>query len=316
MLAAKENGGGKPIFVTMSFEENGRTFTGCEISAMALTLEGLGVDAIGVNCSLGPVELVPIVQELCRWTTLPVIVKPNAGLPDPVTGKHSFAPERFGACMKPYAEMGARIFGGCCGTTPDHIREAAKVIRAMEPAERAVSIPAAVCSANQTVVIDMPRIIGERINQTGKKRFKQALLEHDTDYILGQAIAQVQAGADILDVNVGLPDIDDTEMMQTCVKAIQGITNTPLQLDTTKPDALEAGLRVYNGKPIVNSVNGEEESLSTVLPLVKKYGAAVVGLTLDKDGIPKTAEGRFAIAKLILERALALGIRREDVYID
>lgn len=316
VLAAKENGGGKPIFVTMSFEENGRTFTGCEISAMALTLEGLGVDAIGVNCSLGPVELVPIVQELCRWTTLPVIVKPNAGLPDPVTGKHSFAPERFGACMKPYAEMGARIFGGCCGTTPDHIREAAKVIRAMEPAERAVSIPAAVCSANQTVVIDMPRIIGERINPTGKKRFKQALLEHDTDYILGQAIAQVQAGADILDVNVGLPDIDETEMMQTCVKAIQGITNTPLQLDTTKPDALEAGLRVYNGKPIVNSVNGEEESLSTVLPLVKKYGAAVVGLTLDKDGIPKTAEGRFAIAKRILERALALGIRREDVYID
>ena len=316
VLAAKENGGGKPIFVTMSFEENGRTFTGCEISAMALTLEGLGVDAIGVNCSLGPVELVPIVQELCRWTTLPVIVKPNAGLPDPVTGKHSFAPELFGACMKPYAEMGARIFGGCCGTTPDHIRESAKVIRAMEPAEREVSIPAAVCSANQTVVIDMPRIIGERINPTGKKRFKQALLEHDTDYILGQAIAQVQAGADILDVNVGLPDIDETEMMQTCVKAIQGITNTPLQLDTTKPDALEAGLRVYNGKPIVNSVNGEEESLSTVLPLVKKYGAAVVGLTLDKDGIPKTAEGRFAIAKRILERALALGIRREDVYID
>ncbi len=316
VLAAKEYGDGKPIFVTMSFEENGRTFTGCEISAMALTLEGLGVSAIGVNCSLGPVELVPIVQELCRWTSLPVIVKPNAGLPDPVTGQHSFAPKNFGECMKPYVEMGVQIFGGCCGTTPDHIREAAQTIRSMTPVQREISIPAAVCSANRTVIIDMPRIIGERINPTGKKRFKQALLEHDTDYILGQAIAQVQAGADILDVNVGMPDIDEAEMMRTCVKAIQGITATPLQLDTTKPDALEAGLRVYNGKPIVNSVNGEEESLNTVLPLVKKYGAAVVGLTLDKDGIPKTAEGRFAIAKKILDRALALGIRREDVYID
>ncbi len=316
VLAAKEHGGGKPIFVTMSFEENGRTFTGCEISAMALTLEGLGVDAIGVNCSLGPEELVPIVQELCRWTNLPVIVKPNAGLPDPITGQHAFAPERFGACMQPFVEMGAVIFGGCCGTTPDHIREAAAQIRSMTPVKRHVQIPAAVCSANKTVVIDQPRIIGERINPTGKKRFKQALMEHDIDYILGQAIQQIQAGADLLDVNVGLPEIDETELMQSAVKALQGITDTPLQLDTTKPDALEAGLRIYNGKPIVNSVNGEEESLNTVLPLVKKYGAAVVGLTLDKDGIPKTAEGRFAIAKRILDRALALGIRREDVYID
>ncbi len=316
VLAAKEHGGGKPVFVTMSFEENGRTFTGCQISAMALTLEGLGVDAIGVNCSLGPEELVPIVQELCRWTNLPVIVKPNAGLPDPITGAHSFAPERFAACMQPFVEMGAVIFGGCCGTTPDHIRAAAQQIRSMTPVKRRVQIPAAVCSANKTVVIDRPRIIGERINPTGKKRFKQALVEHDIDYILGQAIQQIQAGADILDVNVGLPEIDETELMQSAVKALQGITDTPLQLDTTKPDALEAGLRIYNGKPIVNSVNGEEESLSTVLPLVKKYGAAVVGLTLDKDGIPKTAEGRFAIAKRILERALALGIRREDVYID
>ncbi len=316
VLAAKECGGGKPIFVTMSFEENGRTFTGCEISAMALTLEGLGVDAIGVNCSLGPVELVPIVQELCRWTNLPVIVKPNAGLPDPITGKHSFLPEHFGECMKPYAEMGAVIFGGCCGTTPDHIREAAQHIRSMTPVKRSVQIPAAVCSANKTVIISEPRIIGERINPTGKKRFKQALMEHDIDYILGQAIEQIGAGADILDVNVGLPEIDECDMMQEAVKAIQSVTDTPLQLDTTKPDALEAGLRIYNGKPIVNSVNGEEESLNTVLPLVKKYGAAVIGLTLDKDGIPKTAEGRFAIAKRILDRALALGIRREDVYID
>ncbi|MCR5718399.1 MAG: homocysteine S-methyltransferase family protein [Oscillospiraceae bacterium] len=316
VLAAKDFGGGKPIFVTMSFEENGRTFTGCSVSSMALTLEGLGVDAIGVNCSLGPEELVPIVEELCRWTTLPVIVKPNAGLPDPVTNSYHFTPEKFGSCMRTFAEMGAVIFGGCCGTTPAHIRAVRDMLRTQTRTERHPVIPAAVCSANQTVIIDQPRIIGERINPTGKKRFKQALIEHDIDYILGQAIQQIEAGADILDVNVGLPDIDETEMMVSAVRAIQSITDTPLQLDTTDARALEAGLRIYNGKPIVNSVNGEEESMQKVLPLVKKYGAAVVGLTLDKNGIPKTAEGRFAIAERILQRALSLGIRREDVFID
>jgi 5-methyltetrahydrofolate--homocysteine methyltransferase len=300
----------------MSFEETGRTFTGCSISAMALTLEGLGADAIGVNCSLGPEELVPIVEELCAWTNLPVIVKPNAGLPDPVTNTYNFTPEKFGVCMQKFVELGAVILGGCCGTNPDHIRAVREMLQTQKPVERHPVIPAAVCSANQTVIIDQPRIIGERINPTGKKRFKQALMEHDIDYILGQAIQQIDAGADILDVNVGLPDIDETEMMVSAVKAIQGITDTPLQLDTTDARALEAGLRVYNGKPIVNSVNGEEESMQKVLPLVKKYGAAVVGLTLDKNGIPKTAEGRFEIAKRILDRAMSLGIRREDVFID
>ena len=316
LLAAREYGEGKPVFVTMSFEENGRTFTGCAISSMALTLEGLGADAIGVNCSLGPEELVPIVEELCKWTNLPVIVKPNAGLPDPVTNTYNFTPEKFGVCMRKFAELGAVILGGCCGTTPAHIAAVSEMLKTQNPVERHPVIPAAVCSANQTVIIDQPRIIGERINPTGKKRFKQALIEHDIDYILGQAIQQIDAGADILDVNVGLPDIDETEMMVSAVKAIQGITDTPLQLDTTDAKALEAGLRIYNGKPIVNSVNGEEESMQKVLPLVKKYGAAVVGLTLDKNGIPKTAEGRFEIAKRILDRALSLGIRREDVFID
>ncbi|MEE5991851.1 MAG: homocysteine S-methyltransferase family protein [Oscillospiraceae bacterium] len=316
VLAAKELGNGKPIFVTMSFEENGRTFTGCEIPAMALTLEGLGVDAIGVNCSLGPEELVPIVKTLCEWTTLPVIVKPNAGLPDPVTNTYNFTAEKFGECMKPFVEMGAVIFGGCCGTTPEHIQKLTETLSKLSPVERNPVIPSAVCTANHTVIINQPRIIGERINPTGKKRFKQALKEHDTDYIMNQAIQQIDAGADILDVNVGLPEIDEVEMMQSAVKAIQSITDTPLQLDTTDPIALEAGLRIYNGKPIVNSVNGEEKSLATVLPLVKKYGASVVGLTLDENGIPKTADGRFAIAERILNRALALGIRREDVYID
>lgn len=316
VLAAKEHGNGKPVFVTMSFEENGRTFTGCEISAMALTLEGLGADAIGVNCSLGPEELLPIVKQLCEWTTLPVIVKPNAGLPDPVTNTYHFDADRFGSCCEAFVQAGAVIFGGCCGTTPEHIHALADMLNRQTPVRRKPVIPAAVCSANRTVIIDQPRIIGERINPTGKKRFKQALIEQDTDYILNQAIQQIDAGADILDVNVGLPEIDETEMMITAVKAIQGITDTPLQLDSTKPDTLEAGLRIYNGKPIVNSVNGEAESLETVLPLVKKYGAAVVGLTLDKHGIPKTAQGRFAIAERILNHALALGIRREDVYID
>ena len=316
VLAAKEFGGEKPILVTMSFEENGRTFTGCEIPAMALTLEGLGVDAIGVNCSLGPEELTPIVKQLCEWTNLPVIVKPNAGLPDPVTNTYNFDAEKFGQCCEEFLNMGAVILGGCCGTTPAHVKALADKLKLHTPVKRKPVIPAAVCSANKTVIINQPRIIGERINPTGKKRFKQALLEHDTDYILNQAIQQIDAGADILDVNVGLPAIDETEMMQTAVKAIQSITDTPLQLDTTKPDALEAGLRVYNGKPIVNSVNGEEDSLNTVLPLVKKYGAAVVGLTLDKNGIPKNAQGRFEIAERILNRALALGIRKEDVFID
>ncbi len=315
VLAAKEHGN-KPIFVTMSFEANGRTFTGCEVPAAALTLEGLGIDAIGVNCSLGPEELIPIVKTFSEWTSLPIIVKPNAGLPDPLTNEYNFPPERFAECTKPFIDMGAVIFGGCCGTTPDHIRALAELLKKSEPVERTVSIPSAVCTANKTVVICEPRIIGERINPTGKKRFKQALVEHDTDYILSQAIQQIDAGADILDVNVGLPEIDEKEMMQTAVKAIQSITDTPLQLDTTKPDALEAGLRIYCGKPIVNSVNAEEDSLQTVLPLVRKYGASVVGLTLDKNGIPKTADGRFELAKKILDRALSLGIRREDVYID
>ncbi|MDE5769560.1 MAG: homocysteine S-methyltransferase family protein [Oscillospiraceae bacterium] len=325
VLAAKEHSD-KPLLVTMSFEENRRTFTGCEIPAMALTLEGLGVDAIGVNCSLGPVELLPIVEELCRWTTLPVIVKPNAGLPDPVTSQYHFDPEEFAECCEKFIDLGAVILGGCCGTTPEHIRAVAGMLRRkLSDSENiknikinfdSKKIPSAVCSANKTVIINQPRVIGERINPTGKKRFKQALIEHDLDYILNQAIAQINAGADLLDINVGLPDIDEISMMQEAVKAIQGITDTPLQLDSTNPEVLEAGLRCYNGKPIVNSVNGENASLNIILPLVKKYGAAVVGLTLDENGIPKTAEGRFAIAEKILNRALALGIRREDIYID
>lgn len=315
ILAAKENSS-LPVMVTMTFEENMRTFTGCDISSMCLTADGLGVDALGVNCSLGPKELYPVVKKICQWTSKPVVVKPNAGLPDPVTNEYSCTADEFALLAEKLLPLGVKILGGCCGTDPGYIAALKKMLNGKRYSERNVHIPAACCSAAETVVIDRPRIIGERINPTGKKRFKQALMEGDIDYILGQAIEQVDAGADILDVNVGLPSIDEKAMMVRAVKALQGVTDVPLQLDSTIPEVLEAALRVYNGKPIVNSVNAEDKSLDTVLPIVKKYGAAVVGLTLDENGIPKTAEQRFGLAKKILDRALALGIRREDVYID
>lgn len=315
VLAAKENSD-KPVLVTMTFEENMRTFTGVSAECMVAVLEGLGADAIGVNCSLGPEELFPVLDKICSLTVLPVIAKPNAGLPDPVTNKFNVGPEEFAASAVKLANAGVKIFGGCCGTTPAHIAAVAEALSSEGYSPREVKRGSAVCSAVCCVEINQPRVIGERINPTGKKRFKEALLAHDIDYILGQAVEQIHAGAEILDVNVGLPGIDEKEMMVTAVKAIQGICDTPLQLDSTIPEVLEAGLRVYNGKPIVNSVNGEDESLDTILPLVKKYGASVVGLTLDKGGIPKTAEGRFAIAKKILDRAMSYGIPKEDVFID
>ncbi len=315
ILAAKENSD-KPILVTMTFEENQRTFTGVSPECLIAVAEGLGADAVGVNCSLGPVELAPVIGKICSLTKLPVITKPNAGLPDPVTNLFSVGPEEFAESAAELARMGVKIFGGCCGTTPAHIKAVAEALKNKKYAPCKVKPTAGVCSAVNYVDISQPRVIGERINPTGKKRFKEALLAGDMNYILGQAVEQVNAGADILDVNVGLPGIDEKAMMINAVKAIQSVCDTPLQLDSTIPEVLEAGLKVYNGKPIVNSVNGEDESLEAILPLVKKYGAAVVGLTLDKNGIPQTAQGRFEIAEKILSRALEYGIPREDVYID
>ncbi|MBE6837463.1 MAG: homocysteine methyltransferase [Ruminococcus sp.] len=315
VLAAKENSA-LPIVCTMTFEENMRTFTGVSVSSMALTLEGLGVDAIGINCSLGPKQLEPVVKELSQWTNLPIVVKPNAGLPDPETNLYDVTPEQFGEQMKELVKYGVKVFGGCCGTNPQFIAETVKALSKEKYNPQTAEIPVAVCSATKTVVINCPRIIGERINPTGKKLFKQALIDHNIDYILSQAIEQTTAGAEILDVNVGLPDINETEMMIEVLKAVQGITDVPLQIDTTNPETLEKALRYYNGKPIVNSVNGEEKSLSTVLPLVKKYGACVVGLTLDENGIPKKADERFNIAKKILDRATSLGIDRKNVFVD
>ncbi len=316
VLAAKENSD-KPVLATMTFEQNGRTFAGASVASAALTLQGLGVDALGVNCSLGPDELKPIVAELAGISRVPLIVKPNAGLPDPVTNTYDILPDDFAASLRSIAGLGSvKFVGGCCGTTPDYIRALIKSLEGMSFRMNEPKGETAVCSGTTAVEISQPRIIGERINPTGKKLFKQALVNNDIDYILSQAISQVKAGADILDVNVGLPEIDEKEMMVRVVKALQSVVDVPLQIDSTKPDVLDAALRVYNGKPIVNSVNGEEKSLSAVLPLVKKYGASVIGLTLDENGIPKTAEGRFAIAKRIVDRAVEYGISPKDVYID
>ena len=315
LLAAKEHTD-LPVFVTMSFEERGRTFTGCTPAAMARTLEGLGADAIGLNCSLGPDRLLPILKEVCANTRLPVIAKPNAGLPDPVDGHYDMGPEAFAAAVLPCLEAGVTIFGGCCGTSPDYIRALKQVLAGKTPAQRAYDETCVVCTPVAACRMEGVRVIGERVNPTGKKRFQQALLEEDLDYILDVAVAQEDAGADILDVNVGFPGVDEVAMLPRVVKKLQSAVSIPLQLDSSNPAALEAGLRVYNGKAAVNSVNGEPEVLARILPIVKKYGAAVVGLTLDKGGIPQTAEGRVAIAKRILEAALSYGIPKEDVWID
>lgn len=320
ILAAKENSE-LPVMVTMTFEENMRTFTGCSVASMAITLSGLGIDAMGVNCSLGPKELLPVVKEMKKYTKLPIIAKANAGLPDPVTNTYNVSAKEFAISMVDMANAGVTVFGGCCGTNPEFINELSGVLKTLDFDRIETEIPkyeiqSAVCSPIKVVTIDEPRIIGERINPTGKKKFKEALLNNDIDYILNQATEQIEAGADILDVNVGLPGIDEKAMMVKAIKEIQGVVDVPLQIDSTIPEVLEAALRVYAGKPIVNSVNGEEKSLETVLPLVKKYGACVVGLALDENGIPKTAEGRFAIAKKILDRALEIGIPKENVFID
>ena len=315
LLAVKENTK-LPVFVTMSFEPSGRTFTGCTIPSMARTLEGLGADAIGLNCSAGPDLLLPLLKELCQNTRLPVIAKPNAGLPDPVDGHYDMTPDAFAAAVLPCLEAGVTIFGGCCGTSPDYIRALSGALAGKTPAPRAYHPQAFLCSPVTPLPLTGVRVIGERVNPTGKKRFQQALLENDLDYILDVAVQQEDAGADILDVNVGYPGVDEVEMLPRVVKKLQSAVSLPLQLDSSNPAALEAGLRVYNGKAAVNSVNGDAESMAAILPIVQKYGAAVVGLTLDKNGIPQTAQGRLDIAKRILNAALSHGIPREDVWMD
>ena len=315
VLAAKENTT-LPVWVTMTFEESGRSFAGTTVSAMALTLTGLGVDALGFNCSLGPRELLPLVRELRQWTALPVILKPNAGLPDPATGRYGLTAEDFAQYLLPALDLGVRIFGGCCGTTPDFIRALGRTLSPPLSMQEPTAPHGGVCSGMRTVALDGVHVIGERINPTGKKRFQQALREGDLAYIVERGLEQQDAGAEILDVNVGLPGIDEAALLPRVVRALQEVTELPLMLDSSDPKALEAGLRAVNGKAIVNSVNGDSEVLDAVLPLCKKYGAAVVGLCMDRNGIPGTWQERVRIAERIANAALAHGIPKHDVLID
>ncbi|WP_195245127.1 homocysteine S-methyltransferase family protein [Clostridium celatum] len=317
ILAAKENCN-LPVFCTMSFEEDGRTFTGCLSSSMAITLEGLGVDALGVNCSLGPDKILKVIKEIKKYTNLPLMVQPNAGLPSIIFGEaiYDISIEDFTEGIEELINEGVSIIGGCCGTTPEFISSIRLLINNKEIISRPKVSFTAVCSPSKFIEINGVEVIGERINPTGKKLFKEALKNNDMNYILKQGIEQVEAGASILDVNVGLPEIDEVKCIRDSVKSLQGILDTPLQIDSTNVDAVEAGLRYYNGKAIVNSVNGDDEILDKLLPIVKKYGAAVVGLTLDKEGIPALAEERFKIAEKIFNRAISYGIKKEDIFID
>ena len=316
ILAAKENCA-LPVFTSMSFESRGRTFTGCTVESYAVTAAGLGADAVGINCSLGPKEILPFAQRLCRSVPagVPVFVKPNAGLPNP-DGSYNLNAAEFAAEMKAYASIGVSMVGGCCGTTPDFIAKLRETFAPLVPADKIPIRRSCLCTPVRFVEVDGITVVGERINPTGKKRLQQALRDGDSAYPCTQAVAQAEAGAQVLDVNAGLPGIDEAATLEQLVKDLQAITDLPLQLDSSNPEALSRALRIYNGKPIVNSVNGEQKTLDTILPLCKKYGAAVVGLALDEHGIPADAEGRFAIAKRIAAAANAAGIPNEDIYID
>ena len=315
LLAAKENTN-LPVTVTLSFDENGLTMNGSTASCVAVTLIAAGADAVGLNCSLGPDKLSGVVEEFLKYSSVPVIVKPNAGLPDLKTGKYSMGAEDFASLMARFYEKGVVILGGCCGTSPEYIASLKNHLEKTEIKEKTEVVKGVISGATTSVVLDEPRVIGERINPTGKKKFKEALEKNDLDYILNEGLSQMEAGADILDVNVGHSEIDEEEMMQKVVTSLQGSIGLPLQLDSTSPEVLEKALRIYTGKAIINSVNGEEKSLNSVLPLAKKYGAAIVGLTLDEDGIPETVEKRVEIAEKIINRATEIGIPKEDIIID
>ena len=317
LLAAKENST-LPVLASMSFEAGGRTFTGCTVESFGVTARGLGADAVGINCSLGPKEIFPMAKRLTEAVpgNFPVFVKPNAGLPRADGSGYDITPQLFAMQMKPYRELHLFAAGGCCGTTPEFIQLLNSVFAGSVPGRPAHKMPSVLCTPVDLVNVDGITVVGERINPTGKKRFQQALREGDMNYVLEQAVSQVEAGAQVLDVNVGAPGVDEPVVMEQVVKALQSVTSLPLQLDSSHADALERGLRVYNGKPIVNSVNGEKEVLDRILPLCKKYGAAVVGLAIDERGILPAAEDRVAIARRIVDAALAAGIPKEDIYID
>ena len=318
VLAAKENSD-LPVFVTMIFDERGKLLTGGDVPSVVAMLEGLRVDALGLNCGLGPKQMLPILEDLRRYTSLPIIVKPNAGLPKQKNGEtyYDVEPDEFARIMQEVVKGGACVVGGCCGTTPDHIRKLVEDCKNLPVCEIEKKHDTIVSSYGQAVILDdMPRIIGERINPTGKKKFKEALKNEDMDYILKEAITQQDKGAHILDVNVGLPDIDEVAMMEKVIKELQSVTSLPLQIDTVDGKAMERAMRIYNGKPMINSVNGKQVSMDEVFPLVQKYGGVVVGLTIDEGGIPQDADGRVRIAGKIIEEAAKYGIDKKDIVID
>ena len=318
ILAAKENSS-LPVFVTMIFDERGKLLTGGDVPSVVAMLEGLRVDALGLNCGLGPKQMLPILNDLRRYTSLPIIVKPNAGLPKQKNGEtyYDVEPDEFARIMQEVVKGGACVIGGCCGTTPEHIKKLVEECKDLPLRKIEKKHDTIVSSYGQAVILDdMPRIIGERINPTGKKKFKEALKNEDMDYILKEAITQQDKGAHILDVNVGLPDIDEVAMMEKVVKELQSVTSLPLQIDTVDGKAMERAMRIYNGKPMINSVNGKQVSMDEVFPLVRKYGGVVVGLTIDEEGIPKDAEGRVRVAGKIINEAAKYGIDKKDIVID
>lgn len=317
VLAVKENCT-LPVITTMSFDQSLRTFAGCPIEAMIATMEGLGVNALGVNCSLGPKQLDEIVNVLTKKCSLPIILKPNAGLPFIRNGvtEYDVSAEEFAEVMAGYVQRGVSIVGGCCGTTDKYIEKLAQKVKNMNVAER--NVPAVSCLASGTryLEIDSPKIIGERINPTGKKLMREAIANKDIGYFENQAVEQFQVGADILDINMGVPNIDEAQMMKIAVKAVQGVVDLPVQIDSSDALAVEMGARYANGKVIINSVNGDDEVLEKILPIAKKYGAMVLGLTIDKDGVPKTVEKRLQIAEKIVNYASKIGIKKENLIID
>ena len=318
LLAAKENSD-LPVFVSNAYGSDGKLMTGASPAAMVAMLEGMHADAIGANCSLGPDQLIGVMEEYLEYASVPVLIKPNAGLPRSENGKTVFDvyPPEFAASIKGLLEKGVRIAGGCCGTTPEYIKAVKEVSLDITPVPVTDKNKSLVSSYTHVVEFGKsPILIGERINPTGKKRFQQALRENDVDYILNEGLKQADAGVQVLDVNVGLPEINEPEMLERVAKELQAVTDLPLQLDTSDPVAMEAGLRCYNGKAMVNSVNGKEEVMEAVFPLVAKYGGFVVALTLDEGGIPDTAEARVAIARKILAKAAEYGIAKKDIIFD
>lgn len=318
VLAAKENTN-LPVFATMVFDDKGKLLTGGDVPSVVALLEGLRVDALGINCGMGPKQMLPILQQIAQYTSLPIIVKPNAGLPKQRDGQtyYDVTPDVFAKQLQEIVKAGACVIGGCCGTTPKHIRAMISACKDLEMTKPTFKNHTIVSSYGKAVELgDMPVIIGERINPTGKSKFKQALKEHNLDYILKEGITQQDKGAHILDVNVGLPDIDEVVMMKEVVRELQSVTSLPLQIDTVDTEAMEQAMRIYNGKPMVNSVSGKQESMNAVFPLIQKYGGVVIGLTLDENGIPKTAKGRLEVAGKIIEEAKKYGIDKKDIVID